>query len=145
MRFKEFPYSMDKDKISCPADLPKNIRDIKKIIGNQKNFDPAPLLMIIDSCGIPSEGSFIPKDVFSGMKEVEIIEASFDVIIKKEKGGYSAECFELSGCISQGKTLEEVEKNMKEAIKGYLKLLKKYDQKMPSSVKRKTVELTISV
>jgi predicted RNase H-like HicB family nuclease len=41
----------------------------------------------------------------------------FDVIIHEvEKSGYWAECPVLRGCNAQGETLEEVERNMKEAI-----------------------------
>ena len=37
-----------------------------------------------------------------------------------EEGGYSAQCLELPGCISEGETRKEALKNIKEAIKGYL-------------------------
>jgi predicted RNase H-like HicB family nuclease len=44
-------------------------------------------------------------------------EKIFDVIIHEvEEGGYWAECPVLRGCNVQGETLEEVERNMKEAI-----------------------------
>ncbi len=44
-------------------------------------------------------------------------EKIFDVIIHEaEEGGYWAECPSLKGCMTQGETLEEVEKNIKEAI-----------------------------
>jgi predicted RNase H-like HicB family nuclease len=35
---------------------------------------------------------------------------------KEEEGGYSARCLELPAAISQGETLEELERNIKEAI-----------------------------
>jgi predicted RNase H-like HicB family nuclease len=45
----------------------------------------------------------------------------FTIILRKEEeGGYSAQCLELPGCISEGETREEALKNIKEAIKGYL-------------------------
>lgn len=40
--------------------------------------------------------------------------------IHKEKNGYWAECMELSGCMTQGKTLIEIYKNMREALNLYL-------------------------
>jgi predicted RNase H-like HicB family nuclease len=44
-------------------------------------------------------------------------EKIFDVIIHEvEESGYWAECPVLRGCNVQGETLEEVERNMKEAI-----------------------------
>ena len=45
----------------------------------------------------------------------------FTIILRKEEeGGYSAQCLELPGCISEGETREEALENIKEAIKGYL-------------------------
>lgn len=41
---------------------------------------------------------------------------TFSVIVEKDKNGYVAECRELQGCYAEGKTYEEVAKNIKEAI-----------------------------
>jgi len=41
----------------------------------------------------------------------------FTITIQKEsEGGYSGQCLEIPGAISQGESLEELKKNMKEAI-----------------------------
>jgi predicted RNase H-like HicB family nuclease len=41
----------------------------------------------------------------------------FTVIVHEdESGGYWAECLELPGCVSQGETLDEVDRNIREAI-----------------------------
>lgn len=40
----------------------------------------------------------------------------FSIIIEKDKNGYFAECRELQGCYTQGKTYEEVIKNIGEVI-----------------------------
>ena len=40
--------------------------------------------------------------------------------IDKEKKGYSAQCIELPGCITQGYTMEELEANMQEALNLYI-------------------------
>ena len=42
------------------------------------------------------------------------------VIYLGEDGYWVAECPSLSGCISQGKTRQEVIANIKEAIEGYI-------------------------
>jgi predicted RNase H-like HicB family nuclease len=42
------------------------------------------------------------------------------VLIHKESESYWGECPELPGCFSQGGTVEELMKNMKEAIGLYL-------------------------
>ena len=43
------------------------------------------------------------------------------LIEQDEDGIFVAECPSLPGCISQGKTREEVLENIQDAIKGYLK------------------------
>lgn len=40
--------------------------------------------------------------------------------IHKEGKGFWAECLEFEGCITQGKTLEELHKNMQEALNLYI-------------------------
>ena len=42
---------------------------------------------------------------------------NFSVIIEQDKSGFVAECLDLQGCYTQGKTYEEVLKNIKDAIK----------------------------
>lgn len=48
-----------------------------------------------------------------------------------EYNGFVADCLSLPGCMSQGKTKEEALKNIKEAIRGYIKVLKKHYQTTP--------------
>jgi len=42
---------------------------------------------------------------------------NFSVIIEQDKNGFIAECLDLQGCYAQGKTYEEVVRNIKDAIK----------------------------
>lgn len=44
-------------------------------------------------------------------------------IIEKDNYGYFAYCLELKGCQTQGDTLDEVNKNIKEAIELYLETM----------------------
>lgn len=46
------------------------------------------------------------------------------VIFRGEDGYWVAECLSLPGCISQGATPEEAIVNIKEAIEGYVAVLK---------------------
>ncbi len=41
---------------------------------------------------------------------------NFSVIIEQDKNGFVAECLDLQGCYTQGKTYEEVVKNICEVI-----------------------------
>lgn len=45
------------------------------------------------------------------------------VVIEKDESGFYAWCPELKGCQSQGRTLEEILANIKEAIELYLETL----------------------
>ncbi|RJR43364.1 MAG: type II toxin-antitoxin system HicB family antitoxin [Deltaproteobacteria bacterium] len=56
----------------------------------------------------------------------------FRVIIEQDEDGvFVAQCPSLPGCISQGKTREEAQANIKEAITGYLKSLEKHGEPIP--------------
>lgn len=43
---------------------------------------------------------------------------------EEEEGGFSGQCLELPGAISQGETLEELKENMKDAISLILESIK---------------------
>ena len=63
----------------------------------------------------------------------------FTVVVKKEKeGGYSGQCLELLGAISQGDTLEELKTNMTDAIN----LVLEYFQDKAKKEKSKIIEIT---
>lgn len=53
------------------------------------------------------------------------------VIFEKADGNYSAYAPDLPGCISTGKTLEETERNIKEAIDLYLDTLRDEGKPIP--------------
>lgn len=48
-----------------------------------------------------------------------------------EEGGYVVSIPALPGCITEGETFEEAVKNIKDATKGYLKVLKEEGQDIP--------------
>jgi predicted RNase H-like HicB family nuclease len=56
------------------------------------------------------------------------------IIYPGEDGYYVAECPSLPGCVSQGKTKEEVIENIKEAIEGYILTLQ--DDHIPVPAER---------
>lgn len=51
---------------------------------------------------------------------VKVKDAKFTVILREESECYSAQVFELPGCISQDKNRKEAIANILEAIEGYL-------------------------
>lgn len=52
---------------------------------------------------------------------VEVKGRKFTVILREEtEGGYSAQCIDLPGAISQGDTRKQAIANIREAIEGYL-------------------------
>lgn len=68
----------------------------------------------------------------------------FRIIIEQDEDGYFvAECPNLPGCISQGKTLQEVKANIREAIEGYLESLKKHGEPIPPSIYEDVVEVNV--
>ncbi len=65
------------------------------------------------------------------------------VIEQDEDGVYVAECPILPGCISQGNTREDALVNIRDAIKGYLKSLRKHDEPIPPSIEEEVVEVSL--
>lgn len=57
----------------------------------------------------------------------------FLVVIEKANGNYSAYSPDLDGCIATGKTREEVERNMHEAIRLHVQGLIEDDLPVPES------------
>ena len=49
-----------------------------------------------------------------------------------EDGGFVAECLAIPGCISEGATVEEALRNVKEAIEGCLESLAAHQEPLPS-------------
>lgn len=59
------------------------------------------------------------------MNRIKTTTYNFPVIIERdEEGFFVADCTELQGCHTQGKTLEEAIANIRDAIKLHLKILK---------------------
>ena len=54
------------------------------------------------------------------------------IIIERTGTGYSAYSPDLDGCVSTGKTREDVEMNMREAIEAHLEVIKEEGQVVPA-------------
>ncbi|MBI3671152.1 MAG: type II toxin-antitoxin system HicB family antitoxin [Acidobacteria bacterium] len=69
----------------------------------------------------------------------------FRVLIEQDEDGiFVAECRNLPGCISQGKTREEALHNIRDAIEGYLASLEKHREPIPPSVGEEIVEVNLT-
>jgi antitoxin HicB len=58
-----------------------------------------------------------------------------------EEGMFVATCPALPGCVSQGKTRAEATANVREAIEGYIKSLKKHGEPVPPSIFEEIIEV----
>jgi len=63
------------------------------------------------------------------------------IIAQDEDKMFIAECPTLPGCISQGKSRIEAIKNIKDAIKGYIKSLEKHNEPIPPSINEEVIEI----
>ncbi len=63
------------------------------------------------------------------------------VIEQDEEGVFVAECPALPGCVSQGTTREEALQNIKDAMQGYLKSLRKHNEPIPPSINEEIIEV----
>jgi predicted RNase H-like HicB family nuclease len=62
-------------------------------------------------------------------------------ISRDEDGMYVAECPSIPGCISQGRTEEEAERNLREAIRECLQV--RAEKGMPLTVTTREVEVSV--
>ena len=58
-----------------------------------------------------------------------------------EDGVFVATCPALPGCVSQGHTRTEATQNIREAIEGYIKSLKKHGDPVPPSILEEVIEV----
>jgi len=63
------------------------------------------------------------------------------ILREEEEGGYSVQCLELPGCISEGETHEEALLNIREAIEGHLEAFPEELNQLKR--KRELVEITV--
>ena len=65
------------------------------------------------------------------------------ILEKEEEGGYSAQCLELQGAISQGESKEEALNNIREAIEAVLEVLDQEVEKLREVVEISAVEVRV--
>ena len=65
---------------------------------------------------------------------------TFRTIIKKDGRFYHGFVPSLPGCHTQGKTIEETRKNLRQAITGCLETLQKHNQTVPDDTGIESVE-----
>lgn len=68
-----------------------------------------------------------------------------NAVIEKDANGYYAFCPELEGCCTQGRTLDETMKNIREAISLYLETLTLKERKALAHRELITSSLEVSV
>ncbi|MBP7819269.1 type II toxin-antitoxin system HicB family antitoxin [Candidatus Gracilibacteria bacterium] len=70
----------------------------------------------------------------------------FEAIFTPQKeGGFTVEVPDLPGCISEGDTLEEAEKNIQEAMELYLESLEARGVPIPERKNLKVLKMNIAV
>jgi len=55
----------------------------------------------------------------------------YAVIFERGRGTWAAYVPDLPGCITTGETVEETERNIREAIEGHIKTLKRVRERVP--------------
>src|SRR3989344_156810 len=79
-------------------------------------------------------------------KKIKTTTYTFPVIIEKDEDGFFvADCPDLQGCHTQGKTIEEAITNIRDAIKLHVKILKEENQEIPKvePVSLTSLEVTV--
>ena len=69
----------------------------------------------------------------------------YAVILERDEDGYFvASAPALSGCFTQGKTLEEVMANIKEAIELYIEDLKEHGEEIPEDTTQGIMDVEVN-
>jgi predicted RNase H-like HicB family nuclease len=67
----------------------------------------------------------------------------YAVIFERAETNWAAYVPDLPGCITTGRTLEETERNVREAISGHLETLREYGEPIPEPTSvAKEIEVT---
>ncbi|MGD1093633.1 MAG: type II toxin-antitoxin system HicB family antitoxin [Bryobacteraceae bacterium] len=67
----------------------------------------------------------------------------FAVIFEQAETNWAAYVPDLPGCVTTGRTLEETERNIREAISGHLQTLREFGEPVPEATTvAKEVEIT---
>ncbi len=75
------------------------------------------------------------------MRKTKVTQGRFTVILREEDDGYSVQCLELPGAISEGDTRREALKNIREAIQGYLEAFPEEAERL--KLKREVLEVSL--
>ncbi|MCS4538993.1 MAG: type II toxin-antitoxin system HicB family antitoxin [Thaumarchaeota archaeon] len=76
------------------------------------------------------------------MKKAKIRQGQFTVLLREEEdGGYSAQCLELPGAISEGDNRSDALRNIREAIEGYLEAFPEEAKRL--KFKKEVVKVTL--
>jgi len=59
---------------------------------------------------------------------------TYAVIFEEAENNWAAYVPDLPGCISTGRTLEDAERNIREAIRGHLRTLREFGEPVPQPV-----------
>lgn len=80
------------------------------------------------------------------IKKIKTTTYNLPVIIEKDEDGFFvADCPDLAGCHTQGKTLEEAIANIRDVIKLHLKILREEKQEIPRMQPVSLTSLEISI
>ena len=67
----------------------------------------------------------------------------YAVIFERAKANWAAYVPDLPGCVTTGKTLEETELNVREAISGHIQTLREFGEPIPEATSvAKEIEVT---
>ena len=67
----------------------------------------------------------------------------YAVIFEQGSGNWAAYVPDLPGCITTGATVEETERNIREAIEGHIRALKEFGERVPEPTSlAKEIEIT---
>ncbi len=67
------------------------------------------------------------------------------IITPEQERGYFVECPDLPGCLSQGETIDEALKNIREAAEGYLEVMQEEGDDLPEGLPQGVLPLLVII
>ncbi len=141
--------AMRRQKSSGPVATPNDFSSVYRIAAQPppERIPAIQVILYVDGCGenhrLASADRHHEEQSEGGGIGEQAMRIKYAVVFEQAPKNWSAYVPDLPGCMTTGKTLEETEVNIREAIEGHLRTLREYgDNVPPASTVAREVEVS---
>ena len=125
-----------------------NVRDLVRLVeaegwthvrttGNHRHYKHPSKPNVVTIPGHAGDRWYAEVDSKGGGIREKTMSVRYAVIFEQAECNWAAYVPDLPGCITTGRTLEEAELNIREAIEGHLKTLREFGDPVPATDQRR--------